>query len=185
MNGSEKFVSEELAKKGFKVLRRGWPDFLVIDKDGKVHGVGVQSPPDGVSEDQIEMHYHLGKSGIPVSVVKLEQIRSDKDTLWGRACLMEPGITELMEEIRREKSDSDYCANARWYGFFKRKMMKLVGLTSKTGDGFLRSAVIYDTVYRKLYEALPNCGHESERGACVPRHLPLSLCEGKLDDIDE
>jgi hypothetical protein len=59
----------ELAKtKGMRVLRGGWPDFLVEGVDGRTVGVEIKHSSSGVSAAQREMFAALVAAGVPVYV---------------------------------------------------------------------------------------------------------------------
>jgi len=75
MRASERAVSEGLKRKGFTVLRGGWPDFLafVRREDGSlvITAVEVKEETGRLSQKQREMRRILGEYGIPVSVVRM------------------------------------------------------------------------------------------------------------------
>lgn len=63
----EDLVAEDLERQGHKVLRKGWPDLLVVTKDEGTFAVEVKSGQDArLSEHQKEMHTHLGDIGLEV-----------------------------------------------------------------------------------------------------------------------
>ena len=76
MNASETAVKNELERRGFKVYRNGWPDFLAVKKlDGKfrehlgVMGIEVKNNGDKLSEAQTVIHRVLRQARLPVHVV--------------------------------------------------------------------------------------------------------------------
>lgn len=76
MNDYERRVYDSLAKKGHIVLRNGWPDFLVIDKNRR-HGYGLElkSTTGDLSAEQKAMHAALGGLwGMQVRTVRPGQI---------------------------------------------------------------------------------------------------------------
>lgn len=54
MHGLEKRFEAEAIKSGYTVLKKGWPDFLII-RGPSVNGVEVKSRHDRLKEHQIEM----------------------------------------------------------------------------------------------------------------------------------
>lgn len=54
--------------KGWRTLRSGWPDFLVVRDGVKPRFVEVKSSTDTLSDNQVELYEALGKAGIPVYV---------------------------------------------------------------------------------------------------------------------
>jgi hypothetical protein len=54
-------------KQGSKVLRNGWPDFLV-ERDGEVFAVEVKQGPDDLSDAQVRMFAALERVGLKVYV---------------------------------------------------------------------------------------------------------------------
>jgi len=69
MNENEKELHRELVKKGYKVLRNGWPDFLVIPPNkGKIFAMELKYGRDKVSPDQKKMHKALEEAGLEVRV---------------------------------------------------------------------------------------------------------------------
>ncbi|MCU1316971.1 MAG: hypothetical protein JWN63_2293 [Candidatus Acidoferrum typicum] len=75
MNEHEIGILDVLKRRGYEVLRTGWPDFLV-SRTVKGHllfaGIEVKSLRDFVSEEQIRMHRMLESFGLPVNVLKQE-----------------------------------------------------------------------------------------------------------------
>ena len=67
MNKHEKEFKEELEAKGYKVLRNGWPDFLVQNPEGRVtYAVELKYGDDKLSAPQKEMHRALRKAGLHI-----------------------------------------------------------------------------------------------------------------------
>jgi hypothetical protein len=87
---------------------------------------------------------------------------------WGDLTAREPLLRALLKEIRaiRPKPGKRWCANAIWYGYadpadsFKERMSQLVGW-DRRGDPVLGTMDAYDVAYKTLYNALPDCRHES------------------------
>ena len=73
-----------------------------------------------------------------------------------RLLRLEKRIKEHAAYNRRKRR---YCANAAWYGIFKRELVNLVGWNAD--DIRLQSTAAYDTVYEYLYELLPDCTCET------------------------
>ena len=72
-------------------------------------------------------------------------------------------LLQLEERIQAhsnlERTNKNYCANAAWYGTFKKEVVKLVGWSAD--DAMLQSSAAYEAVYDYLYNLLPDCAHES------------------------
>ncbi len=69
---------------------------------------------------------------------------------------VEPQLGELYQEARQVRHrGKDFCANSIWYTCFKPRLVLLVGHKAKHPQ--LRTAEAYDTAYRTIYGALPNC----------------------------
>jgi len=70
-NKHEMAVKKQLEKKGYKVLHRGWPDFLVTNKDdSRMVFVEAKHGQAGLSQDQKKMHKVLAKFNFPVYVCR-------------------------------------------------------------------------------------------------------------------
>jgi hypothetical protein len=67
MHASEQRVADYLGKKGCRLLRRGWPDFLCISADGTISAMLATS-------EQRAMHAALSRAGIHTSVIAAEEI---------------------------------------------------------------------------------------------------------------
>jgi hypothetical protein len=90
---SEKLVGRALQRRGYTVINRGWPDFMVIDPKwggrgsmGRAFAVEVKGPKDQLRPAQVQMHRVLAALGVPVYTVRLEQIE-EVANLRGRALL--------------------------------------------------------------------------------------------------
>lgn len=69
MNVYEKERFEELTRKGYKVLYRGYPDFLIFNpKTKEVSFEECKFKGDKVSPEQKQMHYYLEEAGLKVHV---------------------------------------------------------------------------------------------------------------------
>ena len=72
----ENKVYKALEKEGFDVLRSGYPDFLVRrnGRYGGVAAVEVKQGSDKVRDNQKEMHKLFNEAGIPVYVIRPENV---------------------------------------------------------------------------------------------------------------
>ena len=73
MNPKEAALAKAMQKRGWRVYRNGWPDFLVLDgKSSSPKGCAVEfkARGDSLSDDQKEMHKGLGLLGIPTHIVR-------------------------------------------------------------------------------------------------------------------
>jgi hypothetical protein len=72
-------------------------------------------------------------------------------------------IGELLQQAQAVKRTEGerFCANSVWYGpeRLRSKVVKLVGTGRKVGPPELQTSSAYDIVYRKVYDALPDCYH--------------------------
>ena len=98
MNGSEKQLHDALVAKGFIVLRRGWPDFLVVspNKD-RGFGLELKSKQDKLSEDQRLMHEALAHFGLPVLVAREDFSEALRKK--GRVFMVPQKLSELKERL--------------------------------------------------------------------------------------
>lgn len=94
LNKLEQSVHDAFTKKGFTVLRRGWPDFLIISSCGQTLGIEVKNYLDHLTPVQRQMHDALRNAGIPVYVAKRNK---------GGWC-----INELMKEIQTTETRLNY-----------------------------------------------------------------------------
>jgi hypothetical protein len=74
-NQLEDSVRTALERRGFTVLRNGWPDFMAIAKHSDPNratgfALEVKSNGDDLSEEQVKMHEALRKFGVPVLVAR-------------------------------------------------------------------------------------------------------------------
>jgi hypothetical protein len=72
---------------------------------------------------------------------------------------IEPQLATLLKEARRVEPSDTFCANAVWYRQFKPRLLSLAGWEAE--NPILRSSEAYDVAYETIYEALPDCRHES------------------------
>ncbi len=81
---------------------------------------------------------------------------------------LEPELQTLLNEAREitARGLPDFCANYIWYKQFKRRLVTLVGWYAKRRILPLTTPAAYDLAHKTIYEALPDCRHES----------PLCLC---------
>lgn len=82
---------------------------------------------------------------------------------------LEPRIAVLHERVASIKDDKNnslyFCANEHWYGYngrvsIREEVYQLVGddvVGDPSIDQRLATSDAYDTVYRTLYDALPDC----------------------------
>lgn len=71
MNTLEEMVRQEFEAKGFTVLKKGWPDFMVIDENNNAaFTVEVKSSIDSLSPEQIRMHECLHRLGVRTYINK-------------------------------------------------------------------------------------------------------------------
>ena len=72
----ENKVYKALEKEGFDVLRSGYPDFFVRrnGRYGGVAAVEVKQGSDNVRDNQKEMHKLFNEAGIPVYVIRPENV---------------------------------------------------------------------------------------------------------------
>jgi len=74
MNALETNISNALEKRGWTVLRRGWPDFLIYLEGHagqfRVAAVEVKSDSDNLSEQQEEMHRVLRAVGLRAGITQ-------------------------------------------------------------------------------------------------------------------
>jgi len=71
MNQLEERFCRALQRAGYTVLRQGWPDFLVIDRDGvRAYALEVKADGDDLSREQTAMHDALRRLGLTVAIVR-------------------------------------------------------------------------------------------------------------------
>ena len=74
LTSSEKIVYQRLKTKNNKILRAGWPDFLVQDNNGRCRFIEVKrNARDPLHPSQIEMHKILAELGIIVEVMYADE----------------------------------------------------------------------------------------------------------------
>ncbi|MDP7305989.1 MAG: VRR-NUC domain-containing protein, partial [Pirellulaceae bacterium] len=62
---------EAMQKRGWRVFRNGWPDFLVLDKNtAKGCAIEFKAKGDQIRPAQTEMHAALQELGIPTHIVR-------------------------------------------------------------------------------------------------------------------
>ena len=76
MNRFEEVVRKKAEHEGWRVLRKGWPDFLLVKKH-KILALEVKSAGGRLSQDQQEMMVALDRNGVQTWV---EQEPLDPDT---------------------------------------------------------------------------------------------------------
>lgn len=68
LTSTEAMVKQRLEADGKKVLRRGWPDFLVVGPNGLEFVEVKRRGQDCLNEAQVEMHATLAAHGLTVRV---------------------------------------------------------------------------------------------------------------------
>jgi len=106
MNDFESACKNILEKKGYIVLRNGWPDFLVLSSDYKRgYALELKRNGDKLSDAQNAMHTALARFGILTHVLRNEQaLRTIKS---GRVLLHEGDLRSMESRLRdaREKAE--------------------------------------------------------------------------------
>ncbi|KUK52543.1 MAG: hypothetical protein XD78_1902 [Desulfotomaculum sp. 46_296] len=70
---------------------------------------------------------------------------------------IEPRLEQLYQEARQiDGSGKHFCANHIWYEEFKPRLLSMVGTGAARAE--LRTVEAYNCAYRRIYEALPDCG---------------------------
>lgn len=71
MNTNEQRLYDGLTAKGVTVLRRGWPDFLIVDEKRQMGcALELKVGKDRVSSEQTAMHSALALFGLPTFIVR-------------------------------------------------------------------------------------------------------------------
>jgi hypothetical protein len=65
-------------EEGYRVLRSGWPDFLLIRPDRQTIGVELKDIGDSVKAEQFVMHDALRMAGLPVIVLDVEKVLRER-----------------------------------------------------------------------------------------------------------
>lgn len=102
MNEKEQRCFDALTRSGYTVLRRGWPDFLVISPD-RQRGFAIEfkATGDHLSDDQIKMHSVLAQLGLLVRVWKepdLKEFRAGRR--YGRVFLFPENLQDASRRVR-------------------------------------------------------------------------------------
>jgi len=105
MNKTEAKIKKELEKRGFVVLRNGWPDFFVLNENykkskGETYAFccEVKKPGTYLSSEQIIIHSALKSAGLPCYVAYQPEDVIEKR---GRQCINRP-IKNLLIDTMRE-----------------------------------------------------------------------------------
>lgn len=99
MNDSEAAIAEACEKRGYTVLRNGWPDLLVLDEQRhRVFAIEVKVGKDRVSPAQSAMHAALARAGVPVHVASEPDLAAG---LPGRRLLEAGEARGLRTEVSR------------------------------------------------------------------------------------
>lgn len=74
----EKRLINYMKKKGFEIIRNGWPDLLAIKNKNNpslrnAFGLEIKLPKSKLSKDQQRMHYWLKKMNFPIYVTTNEK----------------------------------------------------------------------------------------------------------------
>ena len=101
MNDTERQARDIFEAQGWKVLRAGWPDLLMV-RCGEVQAVEVKSGNDRVKPHQKACHDVLNQSGIPVvvfnpTISKLKHKRLVRKDLTRRFILEYPQLVPLRQ----------------------------------------------------------------------------------------
>jgi len=100
VNAYEREIYDSLRQRGWKVLRRGWPDFLVMDKGwSRGFALEVKRNGDKLTEEQAEMHKALARFGIMVHVVHDEKPDAIRKT--GKKFLMTSDLTNMKARFNK------------------------------------------------------------------------------------
>lgn len=134
-------------------------------------------PGDGSIEHQIHARFHglrvnrewfqTSQSLVEfaISSSRLAGIASDTDPILPYI-IKEPRITDLLVEaasIVDDPNEDGFCANGVFFGYgdprnsMKRRLLHLVGWYADNALPGLRTEEAYNTVYERIYDALPNC----------------------------
>jgi len=101
MNDFEETVKKALAKNGYEVLNKGWPDLLAF-KDTPEKGLALfiecKQGSDQLSPEQEKLHRILKRLGIPVYTLRPETLKEFKQK--GTALLDERSLCKLREDAR-------------------------------------------------------------------------------------
>ena len=86
--------------------------------------------------------------------------------MWSSVIHAEPKLKGLWKVALSTRVDAPpgYCANRSWYGWFKPRLLPLVGWERKKGPKWLQEQPAYEVAYDVIWETLPDCKHE---GLCV------------------
>ena len=107
MTPSEDIAKQIFERKGFTVLRNGWPDFLCYKDNGfgevRVLCVEVKTKGDGLRPEQERMHEVLKRMGFPVSVMYEEDVKEFKK--YGKAVALQESKEELLRKVANLESD--------------------------------------------------------------------------------
>jgi hypothetical protein len=86
MNANEKLIADKLARKGFTIIDKGWPDFLCVKKQyvngqkvyeyatSGVMCVEVKAGKDKLSDAQKSVHAILKNIGLPVYTIHTDML---------------------------------------------------------------------------------------------------------------
>ena len=119
MIASETALSNLLTDNGYRVLRNGWPDLLVVPPDGSPgFAVELKSGRDKVRPHQKEMHDALEAAGVRVVVTKVDGVErvppQRKEPL-----TPEQKISAALHFI--DAQDPSKGGKARWKGCQRRR----------------------------------------------------------------
>lgn len=101
MNNNEAKMAEALRRMGYVVHRKGWPDFLCVDKHGnRAFALELKCGNDKLSADQKAVHGILIRSGLRVVVVRGEEIDTFRRP-GAKAMLTKKGLLGLQQSVER------------------------------------------------------------------------------------
>lgn len=117
MTEFERKIKWHLERRGFTVLKRGWPDFLCFDdgwRDGRLMCVEVKSKGDKLTPEQVLMHKMLKNAGIPVYVANektYEKLKMGAKAIFSQSSL--ENIKNSLQEIKTRAFDMRHDSHAR------------------------------------------------------------------------
>jgi len=154
MNDSEQRLFDALSKKGFEVLRRGWPDFLVMDKNwSRGYALELKMGKDRVSPEQARMHAALARFGLPTYVAREDFLTALRQR--GRAVLVPDDYHALRAKQKALESELQEIHRDIAYAGRSLDAMSILFEPAIDVDRFLDAGVLIDEPNRaaKLYDA--------------------------------
>lgn len=112
MNEQEEKIKIALEKKGLRVLRNGWPDFLVVDEDKhQVFTVEVKGGKDQLSNEQKDIHRYFAQMGVPAYIMRTE--KDVDDPISSKKALYPIKQKPVPQKWLRADQLSEYCGLAK------------------------------------------------------------------------